>query len=542
MERRALRKTGAGTFVSFVTEMLGIELSDAQRVFASVMFDYVDPRHLDDKDRELANVIFGNFDKIPEDAKSLAVAVCGARSGKTFLGALRILHLALTCDLSTIQPGEEAIGIIVAPTLRIAEQAMNYVSGQILNNKANNTSIKSMLAGKPSPQKIRIQRGDRVVRIEPRAAVNQGTGGRGFSVLGCLMDESAFFRSGDYAVVDQDIFSAIYMRLIPGGQFMVFSTPWTQAGLLFEKYSENYGHPKKAIAAHAPTLIMFPSERNKEVYEMSKRSDPDEAEREYGAQFMSSTAESFFDLQMIESSLDVSLDKGALPEPGDDCRGGCDFAFQGDSSAMVIDHVRNGIHYIAQVVERRPQKDEPLMPSEIIEDFATIAGQHGLNYLMADRHYKMSVIEYLNKYGIAFIDAPTVPSEAYVATRILLHQGRIRLPNHARFLGQLKEVKAKRTAGGSISIILPRKKIGGVSLGHGDLVAAFVLAVYQACGNRVPDIEPDPNTPAGQAYMNEKLKEQRRVTQVRDYDRRLNGSHLRTSPDDRLRNNKSRGW
>jgi hypothetical protein len=77
--------------------------------------------------------------------------------------------------------------------------------------------------------------------------------------------------------------------------------------------------------------------------------------------------------------------------------------------------------------------------------------------------------------------------------RALLHEGRLRLPNHPRLLQQLRDVVSKPTPGGGLSITSSRR----AGTGHGDLVTAMVLAVYQRGGHEVPNPLP---TPGSQAY------------------------------------------
>lgn len=533
-ERRALKGAGIGTFVNFAENILGVKLTTGQRVLSKIGFDGAQPSDLAPDELELFVKLFGaDVKTIPDECRSLLVVVIGARAGKTYLSSLRLLHLALTVNLDSLAPGEEGFGIIVAPTLAQAMQAMRYIVGAV--NKV--PALRAMLASKPSPQKIRLKRsGGQVVSIEPRAAAAKGLQGRGLSVFGAVLDEAAFFRDSNFQVSDEEIFSAIYLRLLPTGQMLVLSTPWTRSGLLWDKYEENYNHPVVAMCAHAPTLLMLNTERNRMVIEQSRREDPEKTEREYDAQFLSASVECFFDPVAIDSSVDDSLPAEAgnyrEPMPGDVVKAGCDFGFSSDSSAMVVTHSRGGLTYVAEVVERRPQRDMALKPSEVIKDFAEVAGRHGVSSISSDGHYRETVIEILNEYGLYFIAAPHTPADAYITTRLLLHSGRLRIPNNARLKAQLRETRSRRTTGGLVQIVNPRTKGGG----HGDLVSALVLAVFQVFGQKVPHDDPDLSTPEGKVWFNEKLREDRRSAKYREavdssnsrwWQRRPNNRHSR---------------
>lgn len=557
-ERRAFRKAGVPKFTKFFEEHItryaspsdkdGVkELTPAQSVMCKIAFDGDDRSDLSNEERVLADKIFGfsrenNYNgKITEHARKLFIEVAGARAGKTYLCALRLLHLALTVDMGSLASGEEGLAIVVAPNLKQAEQTLNYISGVINRSPA----LQTLVVGKMLKTRINLRRQNgQVVSIQPRAAAKGGLTGRGFSVIAAFMDETAFFRGSDYAVNDGEIFSSMYQRILPTSQMLIASTPWAREGLLWSQYEENFGHPVNGLCAHAPTLLMNPSERNIATYEMVKKGDPERARREYDAEFLSAAAEAFFDPVTIERSIDEELTGGIVePVEGSEIKAGADFGFERDSSALVIIHSYNGAHRVADVVHRTPEGETALRPSEVVEDFAEHCKHHQAGWVMSDIHYRQSIIEHLNEYNLNFIEAPKDTSIPYVATRIMLHQGLIRLPKDPKLINQLKSIKAKKTSGGKIQIIKPRQQ--GF---HCDIADAFVLAAFQAAGSTIPLSEPDPSTPEGQRYINDKLKEVRRDTQIREYDRRLNGNHLKTSPDERIRprfsgrNKFQRGW
>jgi hypothetical protein len=55
----------------------------------------------------------------------------------------------------------------------------------------------------------------------------------------------------------------------------------------------------------------------------------------------------------------------------------------------------------------------------------------------------------------------------------------------------MKEVEGRPISGGGMSIHLPRWRTGG----HGDLVSAFVLSVYQLGGETMEALRPKPGSP-----------------------------------------------
>src|SRR6185295_13281865 len=134
-------------FCIFVRDVLRVRLTDAQRVLAQVAFDGAQPRDLESNDRKLAFELFGSVQEIPPQAHAVLVAVCGARSGKTYvLGALYSLWRALTADLSALAPGELAVAVVVAPDLRLGRQCVRFALGAARTVAAITTLIQSETA------------------------------------------------------------------------------------------------------------------------------------------------------------------------------------------------------------------------------------------------------------------------------------------------------------------------------------------------------------------------------------------------------------
>ena len=210
--------------------------------------------------------------------------------------------------------------------------------------------------------------------------------------------------------------------------------------------------------------------------------------REYGAEFLSSAAGAWFDAEAVRKA----VYSGAQPER--DARllaaAGADFAFTRDSSALVIAQRRSPpsmvsgssasqpVYEIIEVHELIPTPGKPLSPGTTVREFATVCQRNWLKAVMADAHYRESIREHLERANLNLLPAPEGSggkAESYTQFRTLLHDGRIKLPPNERLQRQLIEIVGQPTAGGGVSITSPRYQSGG----HGDLVSACVLAVWQ---------------------------------------------------------------
>lgn len=468
-------------FIAFV-KSLGVKLTPAQRVLVSVAFDGVDPCELKSgvlgligaqTDRSLARELFGDVETIPEEARNVFVAVCGARAGKSYvLSALRMLHLALTVSLDTLAPGEVASGIIVAPDLRLAQQTLRYVGGAIRSMPQLATIVKSDKSGA-----IVLKRPDgRAVSIECLPATRGGSAVRGRSLVGAVLDEAAFFRDESSVVNDAEIFKAVAPRIVAGGQVVIASTPWAETGLLYELFRTNHGSPSTAIAVHAPTTLLRDDRKTRTMVERERQRDPENAAREFDAQFMAAGSGLFFDPTMLEKSIG-SVTKSQIKGYA----AAIDLGFRSDSSAIVLAaQLVDGRIAITESDELRPESGKPLVPSEVMESFATfLKARAGISEIVADAHYIESAREHAGKHGLSIADAPSGQDgkvEVHLAVRELLNAGRLILPNDPRLLAQLKSIVSKPTAGGGLSISTPRRR----GFGHGDLASAAILAAWRA--------------------------------------------------------------
>jgi hypothetical protein len=478
------------TYTSFVAS-LGVKLTRPQMALCLVAFDGLEPRQLRGDLRRYAREIFGDVDTIPARARRVLAAVCGARGGKTYtLGALRLLHLAVTVSLATMAPGERAVGLIVAPSLKLAHQCLRYVSGA----SAQSAELTACVASDTAEAIVLDLPGGRV-SIECAAASSGGISLRGRSLVGAVLDECAFFHDADYKVNDVELFRAAAARVLPGGQTVLCSTPWAEAGLLYEEFVANHpspqcaapnsgtsGHPHRAIAAHAPTLLLRDnSPEIASVVESETERDPINAQREYGARFLTAGTGLYFDAGAVGRSARVELVLPAVRLPPSEptiLSVGADLGFTSDSAACaVVERSALGIRLL-EMLELRPTVG-PLLPSEVFEAFAAIALRWGVPFIVADQYYSQSAREAFWRHRIALVDTPAGQvgkGEMFTVMRRYVHEARAALPNDPRLLQQFREVQSRPTPGGGMTITQPRKGKGG----HGDCVSAIVAATWHA--------------------------------------------------------------
>lgn len=463
-------------FYDFSTRVLRFRPTPAQRVYMLVAIDDVPPADLDTADRELARLLFGDVDEVPAVARDVVVLVKGARVGGTYINATSLLWRALTGDVGGLAPGETASALVVGPDLRLGRQALRYARGAVESVPELGAMVVSDTA-----DSFTLEREDgHRVAIETLPATRGGSALRGRSLLAVQLTEAAFFRDEDSGTVnDADVFRAVLPRVLPGGKVILESTPWLELGLTYELFRDNHGDPKTALAVHAPTTLMRPDERTRKLVEKERARDPDNASREFDAEFIGGGAGVFFDPTSIAAAVEDDRPLVSVAPPSAAIGCGADLALISDSSALAIVARIGDAYELLELVERRPRKGVPLKLSTVVGDFAEAMRRHRAARFLADGHVREPAREFADAEKVTIDAAPEGRDgklETYALVAKLLREGRIRLPRHPRLLAQLRAVVSKPTPGGGLSISSPRRAGGG----HGDLVSAFVLAVHAA--------------------------------------------------------------
>lgn len=333
-----------------------------------------------------------------------------------------------------------------------------------------------------SGDSVRLHGRPVAIRVYP-ASVRTAVG---FTCIGAAFDELARWRDeATGANPATEVLRSVRPAMATQRQAREFlsSSPWSTLDAHYEAV-EAGETPQQSVAVGASW------ECNPTLTEAQCREDePDEATflREYAAQPMAASASAMFDVRAIEAAQkDYALPRE--PRVGESVMAGGDFGFQRNSSALAVVHLAESLWTVGELLELRPDAGAPLRPSDVCAQFAARLRMHGGPPLMADAHYRQSIVEHLAQYQLGYIDAPTDVPATYVRFRTLLHQGQIVLPRDRDLVRDLAEVTSKPTATGRISIKLPERPGGA----HADRVSALVLAIWQRGGVKLLEEPKDP--------------------------------------------------
>ena len=462
------------TFVEFCERELRLELTRGQRVLARVAFEGVAPSALDAEDREIARALFGDVDDVPPIALRTLALRLGRMSGKSTLSAAFALFVMVTADVASAGPGDVPTSLTVAPTKKLAG-----ISVRMGLELARRSPRLAKRIERETTEGFALRRRDgRLVAFEAVAASRGGAAGRGVTILVAILDEAEFMLSdegGAYAVNDRDVFAALAPR---ARRMVLISTPWPVPTLMGELVAKNWANPTAALVAKGDTLTMRDhAEDVAEAVEAELARDPDNARREFFAEGDVGRGGAFFD--GIDACIDPEM-RLPLPKPETgSIRAGADLALSADASSLVIVGAEQRRASVLDVQEIRPERGAPLRMSSVIKDFATRLREYRTGLFMADGWSRESAREFAAEHGVEIAAAPEGRSgktQSYLLAKQLIAEGRVRLPAHPRLLTQLRSVASKPAPGGGLILTSPRR----AGLGHGDVVSAFVLALWLA--------------------------------------------------------------
>lgn len=404
-----------------------------------------------------------NLKKLYAQGKSRLVIRVGRRGGKSSTMA-RVAVAEGLYGNHPIPPGDVGVFVFVSVRQEEAKERLRTI-GQILdhlNVPYQKRATEIQLIDKPV-----------IFRVYPanfRTIV-------GMTCIGFVADECARWRDDELgANPAKEVLASLRpaMATMPDAKEFLSSSPFAKMDAHYHYFE--MGNTDEQNVAYAPTWVANPTL----TIARCKQLEPDEPtfRREYEGIPMENEATQFFDSIAIDMSMVLPPGGIIKANYGEFSSAGADFAFTNDWSALAVAHRNENRYKIGEIDVLKPKPGSPLKPSEVCARFAFRCRYHGLRGVMADGHYKESIVEHLAAAGLAFMEAPSRPVESYVRARSLIYQGLVELPKDTKLREEFLQVQARPTPNGSISLRLPRGPDGG----HADRVSAIVLALFQRGG------------------------------------------------------------
>lgn len=377
----------------------------------------------------------------PGSASRESYIIAGRRSGKSTICALLACHLAFLCDWRPyLSKGEKGYIFLIAVNKNQAAILKNYIEGIIETQKMFRTAVRRRLA-----EEIELK-GGVTLRVVPSSFRSV----RGFTLLGCVLEELSFWRYEEAAEPDVEVVRALRPGLIdaPDSRLIGISSPFAKAGFLYEQYSKWHGKPGGPLVWRLPTERMNPT-YSAGAIRAAYEDDPIAAASEFGAEWRPDIS-SFADPEVIDAC--VAPGRHGL----DVLEGISYFAFidpsggREDSFTLAVAHFDAGAGraVLDCAIERRP----PFRPEDVVAEYAETLKRYRLTRAQADSYAGEWVPSAFRNFNITIERSPKTKSEIYGEFLPLLQNGRVELLDNRRLLMQLKSLDRRTRGGGRDAI------------------------------------------------------------------------------------------
>lgn len=368
--------------------------------------------------------------------------VAGRRSGKSRIASLMAVH-ATTCRAYTLAPGEIGTFTVIAADRRQARIVKRYVSGLL-----RASPVLEALIAKETKEAIWLVNG---LAVEIHTASFRTL--RGYTVIGAVCDEVAFWSTEDAADPDVEILTALRaaMATVPEALLLCISSPYARRGetwRIFRKYFGQAG--ADVLVVQAPTPALNPTIPQAEI-DRAFVEDPVRAASEWHAEFRGDV-ETFITRDALEAA--VVPGRFELPRlAGVTYAAFLDPAGSGsvnaDSFTAAITHRGPGQRVLVDAIfERRP----PFSPEATVAEIAEWLKRYGITTATSDRYAAEWPVEQFRKYGITVVPSDKTKSELYREFLPMLNSGQVELLDHPRMVAQFARLERRVARGGKDSI------------------------------------------------------------------------------------------
>lgn len=398
---------------------------------------------MDEADKALFVELTGRTEAPDTQAREVWLCI-GRRGGKSRIVAL--IAVFLSCFRSytdNLAAGERGILMIVATDRKQAQVIYKYVLGFL-----ETVPMLSAMIQRQDSESIDL---NNQITIQIQTASFRSV--RGFTVIGLLADEVAFWKAEDSSSPAEEILASVRpaMSMIPNALLIGLSTPYRRMGPLWEAYRKHFGKEDSVLVFQADTRTMNPCVPQ-EFIDQAYADDPISASAEYGALFRSDVG-TFLDPDMVEAAVEVGRYERAPMHTLNgkhvqylaftDPSGG-----RGDAFTLAIAHLE-GETVVLDVLRGVPP---PFDPSVVVADFCAVLRLYHVSEVVGDRYAGEWTVEAFAKHRIHYRASDYSKSELYLECLPLFAQGNLRLLDHKKLIVELLALERKTSRSGRDSV------------------------------------------------------------------------------------------
>ena len=363
--------------------------------------------------------------------------VAGRRSGKSRIAAVAVVFLAAIRQWR-MAPGERPMVLLIGPSRRQAAVVLSYATAMI-------EMLPGVTIARKTADEVELSTGV-TIRIESASFRTP----RGFSIVGVVADEIAFWRDESGACPDVEILRAVRPPLasVAGALLIAISSPYSTKGALHATYERHYGRADSDVLVWQSDSRTLNPTLPQRLIDQAMDEDPSSASAEWLGLFRSDL-ESLFSREALAAVV-VPKRFELRPMPGHAFVGFCDpSGGSSDSFTLAIGHRDvTGKAVLDLLREQKP----PFSPEAVVLSFAADLKRYGCRAVYSDAYGGAWVAEQFSKAGITVTLSPLVRSEIYLEALPLVNSGACELLDHPRLINQLASLERRVGRSGKDSV------------------------------------------------------------------------------------------
>ncbi len=396
----------------------------------------------------------GNVGALPKGPCKEMFIISGIRTGKSLLAAVAAFHMAVTCDVSGLRPGEIPRVSVVSLKKDLADVILNHLVGSIKASRL----LSTFLVGEPSGEGIVLRHPSGMpVEVSVVAGSRAGSSLVARWSAGAIFDEFPRMVGGDEGVVNfDDMREAVIHRFLKGCQLWGIGSPWAPFGPAFKVHTDHWGAPSiDRVVVKAPAPAMNPMHWTPERIAEARRVDSNAAKTDIDAEF-ASPEEALFSAESIRKCTRIDL---VVPfVEGNAYMAAMDPATRGNGWTLAIGtRDERGKTVIVRAVEWMGSRDAPLDPKAVLEEAAQILGEYRLTSVHSDQYFGDAIRSIGRDLGVNIVQWRFVErerAEKYLTIRARMDRGEVELPPVATMRTDLLHIRKRVTPTG-MGVILP---------------------------------------------------------------------------------------
>lgn len=391
-----------------------------------------------------------------------AAEIVGRQSGKTDTGKDIVIYEAATAPSDGSAEGTYAI--LVAQDMRGSMRAAFRYICQAFERVP---MLTRMMKSPPTADSLSLTNGVTIAVYPCRPAAVRGTRAR---IV--VADELAFYRGSDGNPTDLEMLRALRPALATtGGKLIVLSSPYGQAGALWELHRKHFGRddsPTLVWQASAPTMNpTLPAD----YLERMREEDPEAYASEVEGQFRAGLS-TLLDPRAIDDCTAEWREQprrdGVTYFCGADISGG-----QRDATSAAVAFM-DGDRVVVSAVRAWPA---PHNPETVMGELVDFARSYGCHRITSDRYGAQFPQRAAERAGASLVASELDRSALYLELVPRVNSGTIVIPNEPATLRELRGLERKRGFGG-------KDRVDHRAGAHDDRANALAMAAYLAGGRK----------------------------------------------------------